>query len=746
MTAFKQQTHRLGIFILCALLLVTSWGFTPAAQAEAPLPGANLSGLYNPPPFRINSAAQHEGTLLFADFGQVYLMTSDGQVSQTQMDALIGKLKDLNQSRSPRLVQGEAGVAVLDTYSGLLVPLVIKGTDLAPGTPVQLDWEDYITRHAHYNEVHPPVAYALSKEVLYALEGQGAPITRFDLQTGKRMAPLTTPALELLSYKDGQLLIIGAVAAEKEGAFTRAIQVLDPKADSITTIRPVAEDEAAVFTLSAIAYNKQDDILLIGRGDTLYAYPALGPGQPSADLPVDVYHTEKIPLAALPGSRAAVAAEESLFLKSTDPTAYAGKTELNLLVSATNPTGLNQAVSRAEGLRVKVTQQGMDPMDIAQMMIAGGDEYDLFWLELSEVDFDSLMKKGYAANLSNSPLLKANHDKLYPYLQQAVGLDGGIYALPVTLFATVMLGEEKIVFDQQMQPTLHTLFDMLDFMESWPDTYAEEHQGMSPFYPYEIKHFTYELALTTYINHYQGQGLPLHFDTDLMRAIFSRVEQLDYEAMERAYEGDYSAQAVFDKEWMYNLFLFSGDSRDSNTFFPFLISAKEGEPAVAPLQAGIVFINARSQKKEAAISFLETMLGVITPDSRIMMHKTDAKPVENPHFEQLIREHQARVQLQKDLIKKAPQAQQEELKRRLEGMEEGEAWIRENRRYLIKQEHIDAWQKMAGHAFVQRYNSDAQGAKAAKELLSQYISGQLTLDMYIKEVQGRLQLFQLENE
>jgi len=320
MTAFKQQTHGLGIFILCALLLVTSWGFTPAAQAEAPLPGANLSGLYNPPPFRINSAAQHEGTLLFADFGQVYLMTSDGQVSQTQMDALIGKLKDLNQSRSPRLVQGEAGVAVLDTYSGLLVPLVIKGTDLAPGTPVQLDWKDYITRHAHYNEVHPPVAYALSKEVLYALEGQGAPITRFDLQTGKRMAPLTTPALELLSYKDGQLLIIGAVAAEKEGAFTRAIQVLDPKADSITTIRPVAEDEAAVFTLSAIAYNKQDDILLIGRGDTLYAYPALGPGQPSADLPVDVYHTEKIPLAALPGSRAAVAAEESLFLKSTDPT------------------------------------------------------------------------------------------------------------------------------------------------------------------------------------------------------------------------------------------------------------------------------------------------------------------------------------------------------------------------------------------------------------------------------------------
>ena len=85
---------------------------------------------------------------------------------------------------------------------------------------------------------------------------------------------------------------------------------------------------------------------------------------------------------------------------------------MNLLVSATNPTGLNQAVSRAEGLRVKVTQQGMDPMDIAQMMIAGGDEYDLFWLELSEVDFDSLMKKGYATNLSNSPLLKANHDKL----------------------------------------------------------------------------------------------------------------------------------------------------------------------------------------------------------------------------------------------------------------------------------------------------------------------------------------------
>ena len=175
MTAFKQQTHRLGIFILCALLLVTSWGFTPAAQAEAPLPGANLSGLYNPPPFRINSAAQHEGTLLFAAFGQVYLMTSDGQVSQTQMDALIGKLKDLNQSRSPRLVQGEAGVAVLDTYSGLLVPLVIKGTDLAPGTPVQLDWEDYITRHATTTRCTAGGLRAV-KEVLDALR-PGAPIT-----------------------------------------------------------------------------------------------------------------------------------------------------------------------------------------------------------------------------------------------------------------------------------------------------------------------------------------------------------------------------------------------------------------------------------------------------------------------------------------------------------------------------------------------------------------------------------------
>lgn len=402
-------------------------------------------------------------------------------------------------------------------------------------------------------------------------------------------------------------------------------------------------------------------------------------------------------------------------------------------------------MSATDSLAISVQQQSLSPLELAQMLIMGDEATDIYWLRLSGVDFASLMRKGYALDLGQSEALREQHAKLYPFVQQAVSSGQGIYALPMSAYATVLLGEKDVVFDSAMGPTLHTLEDWMDYLDAWP---ADRRPDMLPFMGYDVRSFAYQLALQVYADSAVAAGQALSFDTELMRQIFSRLDSLAFAhgQAEGGAEDSYQMPAVFSNEWLFHLNAFNGDGRDSHTFFPFLLSASQGQPAALPMEVSCVFINARTKQPQAALRFLEALAQAIPDDDRIMLRQQDNQPVGNPHYPQIMADYEALLARQRDKLQQAEGAEYHELAAWLARAESHAQQMKEDLRYTISGDNIAAYRVLARHGFVRQFDAQYQGLQAAMDILPQYVDGSMDLERFIADIESRLRLIRAEHQ
>jgi len=733
------------LVLITALLLLACLPWAPSAQAEAFTPGSDLAQQFDPPLRNIQSLAALGDHLVMADSRGLYAISASGQTSSLPMAEVLGPVQQPSY-RQPVLIPGEQNLYLLDLQSGQLASLSLGKGGLAAGDLVQLDWEDYITRYEHYNEVVPPKEFAIAGGSLYALEGQGAPLLPFDLQSGHRGAYVQTKAMKLMPYKEGKLLLITLKDQEEGQPRVQMLSLFDPGTDSATQLHPLTE-EAGIFVPGAASYDPHADALLLALNDTVYRYDSLGPGRPCASLPLNAFYLEEMPLTALPGSRLAVATRDNVFVKSANPAAYASQTELRLLITEDNPAGLNEAMNQADGILLTTDMRSLDALEFAQLLLTGEADYDLFWVKLHSVDFHSLMKKGYAADLSYSSVLSAAHRQLYPFLQEAVGQDGRVYALPMTAHATVMLGEKRFAFDDGGQPLITSIQGFLDYLEAWQTSYGEEHPDMVSYRGYLMREGAFKLALNTYINQAMAEGEALDFDTPQLRDLFSRIDAMDWAALGDRPDGeDYAAPALFDNEWLIYLRLMDGDGRDSHHYDPFLLASEEGQQGALPYTVSCVFVNAKSNNTDKAIRFLEILSGNLQPDARILLREMDNNPVENPYYEQTLKDYRELLARKRQEMDQAPELEQAALAAWLKRAEGYYEEMKESQRWQISPGQIAAFRQLAQKAFVQRYDSNAQGARAAFDILPQYVDGSISLDQFITEIQNRLRLIQQESQ
>ena len=125
--------------------------------------------------------------------------------------------------------------------------------------------------------------------------------------------------------------------------------VYDPQLDTASPAQTLAAGQ-----LGSISYDLASDTLLAAHGDVVYAYPALGEGQPCATLPQNDFFMEYLPIVALPGQLMAVGTRDNIYLKSADAAAFAEKTPLTLLLAADRNEGLNQAANAMENVALTV--------------------------------------------------------------------------------------------------------------------------------------------------------------------------------------------------------------------------------------------------------------------------------------------------------------------------------------------------------------------------------------------------------
>lgn len=724
---------RTGItaLILCLLLAL------PALAAPLGA-GQELSARLQEPMGEIQSMAWHEGCLWLTDARRLHLLDQEGHAQGELLDSLMGPVPPDN-FRQVLLLPGEE-LALIDRRSGLYLPLRLEGGKPAAGDPVQLDWADFIIQHDGYQEVKAPAQLARAGGTLYGLMGPGEPLQRFDLKTGQALPPLSQSALLLLPYKAGQLML---VQEEGEPA-QRVIQRYDPEVDSLEPLSPVLPEEAPTKLFGG-SYEPSSDSLYLAMEDGVRRYQGGKAGELCASLPYADYRPELLAVAALPGDLLAIANGRQAYLMNSTPEDYAGRRTLRLLLGADYAPGLNEAQGQLPDIRVELSRASLDALTLAQLLISGDDQHDLYWVKLSQVDFQSLMKKGYALDLSGSAALQQNHAALYPFLQQAVGDGKGIHALPLSAHVTVLLGEQGFVFDDQGQPRLHSLQDFLQYLSDWPERYGESEPGMLPYRGYEVRPGVYQLVLEAYAGSMLADGEPLSFDTPLFRGLMGQAEKLPWDAISGQDE-DYYAPAIFDQELLHFLRQFNGDGRDSHHYLPFLLSAGEGKPAAMPLDVSALFINPRTREPEAALRLMEALLTQIQPDARAMLSPEANEPVENPLYPQQLQEQQRHIDQVQAALKKAGETERAELKARLDRLQAYLTQIEQQQRYLISEQNLTDYRALAQGAYLLQQNGEQQGLHAARKLLPQYAEGQISLEQFITEAEARLKLIRTENQ
>lgn len=731
--------RRILAFLLVCLLLLPSAGLAESTSAAPFTAGEDLFARFEMRPYRANALAAWGNTLAFTDGGRLFVL-QDGRPLHARVDALLGHTLEW---RDMVTLMGEDGLWVLDQNAGVLWPVDLAEEGLRAGTPQQLDWEDYRYPMPDYVEVYPPSHYALIKGQLFALEGSGQ-VMVWDPVTGKKQKSGLEGVLWMTPYPAGQLLMLCWQEDTPEGKpLSPMIRIADPAKGTTRDVHPLLSDDQRTQPLRLTAYEPTTDTLYAQLGDLVYTYPGLQEGQAAA-LPPHDEDGMGLQMVALPGNLLLFAGMRDVYVRLADPQLLRNRVTLKVRVSDNGYRGINQAAGSLPGIDVQITEQGIDQETLAQLMITADDTYDLYWVNLSGLDFERIMTKGYAVDLSASALLTTNHNQLSAPVRRAMGGNDGVFALPVSVYATVFLQEEAFAGAQGKAP-VRSLRDLVQFLERWPTEFAQEHPDMLPMYPEDLRRRVFAMVLRAYIDGYIGAGVPLVFDTPLLRELFTRLEGLDWVALGEEKDDEYFAPVLFDNEWMLSLSLMDGDGRDSYTYVPFLPAPEASMEGALPLSVSAVFINPFSQQQPQAMSLIEALVRQVSPDARMMLYHEDSAPVENPMYRQILENQQGRVD---QLLFEAEQATGQQ-KKEIEEAAKRVAYyleqMKETQRWLISAEQITAWRALSRNAFVVALNGERQGAKAAMEVLMQYADGQLDLDRFIHEVEGRLRLIRQED-
>ncbi|NLD34870.1 MAG: extracellular solute-binding protein [Clostridiales bacterium] len=742
------RCRRLLLCMLCAMLLIGP----AAALAQQPPAGPLMADETKDNPLYIREMALLDGHLLLVSGDTLYRVDpGSGQYAKHAILGLLGQTPAPGSRFNWQLVPGDNAVHLIDTETGTLYPLSFEGEQPALGTPRALDWEEYrISVEGGHSYVNAPIAYMMAGDTVLAMHshpaGEGYQVAAFDAKGARRL--LDTPiVLGMVPGRDGKALVLTTTGKDDRSAWKEpAVSTLDPATGHMAGKRPLLSQGMPSHQAVSIAYDVSSDVLYAKIGQQLLRYDGKGPGQLCGSFAASI--TTDVVLCPLGTDRLAAAMYfAGIRVLDTNAARFADKPTLAV---RGDPWlgGLSQAINQVDDLNVTVqTDDGMEGLIAA--LISGDDTFDVATIRLQSVDFQSIMRKGYASDLSGSPALKAYADGLYPSVQQAIGRDGRLYALPVEGYGAFQL-YEKAFFEKTGRPLPRTVAELVRFVQDWPAQYAEDWPQMEPIYMAAYKRTLRYAALEIYQDAMRYQGGDFTYDTPLLREMLGAVDALPDGAGEGSAPMDnneeYRMNAISLNEQARGFHTFGGDGRDSYTFYPMLLAAGDNEPAVMRLEVTALFINPRAKNPEGAMRFVEGWLSIISPEDKMLLSPGMNEPIPNPRHEQEMQARQARLDELTAQAAQAEGAERTELER-LAGIVTGDiAAAQEGGRWLVSEQNIADWRALAQHNYVNQRTRDGLASEEVHSLFSRYLEGQIDLEQFIREAEAKTRLIIKESE
>lgn len=689
-----------------------------------------------------------EPTVLVAELTNVQFASSDQAASSEAEKPGYGKL-----------IADGTTLYGLNTSTGSLWKLVDgSGLLAAPVLAASLAWDNIHRKNEQEGyEYSPQIGDALILDgALYLTlqdweSDQPYELPSWDLATGKVIAENKGVCMRTLNAYTGGLIIgklyddMNSWDPKTETQKMPQLATFDPKTGKTEVLLDFPDSNTY-----GVRYDAAQNTLYYVQGATVYSLPGLQqPAKVSAYLPTRLWMDENVAL--LPGGVFVVADYSSMTVRQLDmPGIELGALTIFGEYGSSGHQAFLKAYPQAN---VTVYEDYFESLeDFTAAMVSGTNAIDVLRLNSQYTPISRLIDKGYAQDLSAYPELMAQIARMDTRLTAFATRDGKVFGMPVDLNANA-IGYYKsawkdVGLTQDDLPT--TFVEFLDFVADWQANYAEDNPEYMITDDGSSRQTILSWLTDTYYAHQVREGGDVRFDTPLFRTLMEHFEAIDFTDMEsdQEKEGDsyWSRKPLFS---MYANATYPGQYRYDTQFLALPLDA--GLEPVYSATADYMVINPRSTRLDQAVQYLTVYAQNGAAESAaITLFPDNNTALLDPNYEENVKGWKKYLEDSKASLETAPPDQVAGIKQDIEYMQDMVDHA-EDYRYLVKEEDIARYrQDVAPYLVVIGQTPlstwDNEGNNEFYSLREQYMQGALTLDAYIKEIDKRMRMIQLEDQ
>lgn len=633
------------------------------------------------------------------------------------------------------------------------------------GEKVALDVEDLLQEDGDYNYLNYYFeCSAVIDHVLYLCGGDyndsSAIMFAFDLESGERTDYEGLDIQLVAPYQDGKLLCMVMNEMDAWDPETG-----EPKPLLLCALDPETEEMEEVASISGInhwqmtglLYDESTDTIYYALANRIYRIQGQGEAELCAYHPADIYPQAE-PHAALLGDTYVLATNDGIYLRGTDPAELPTQT-LSIYGSFASKQHLKAAAAIQDTpVFFQENTYYSTAQELGQALTSGDTQFDLLSINMNAIEFDRLMEKGYCMDLSGSEKLTAYVSQLYPFLQDAVTMDGGLYAIPYNMhgygFGYDAQAMEALGYTQEQIPDNY--LDLMSFVSAWNDPDNAEKWEEYALLEYEGEYaspFFYDI-LEAVDHYYATSGQPMKLDDPIFRSLMEAWQSMETDNIELHVdwgmedEVPEEIQELWDKTMLFSTYQNYSTERPYNhhTMCPLKLTP-DTEPVV-PMYVEVFFVNPNSENLDACIRYLEAYVEAIEPLMLADMCPDMNEPQENSYYASNVENMQKVLKNLEKSLSEADEADKQALQDDLDSYKEYVEDYIATERYVSTKETIAAYRALMEHACVAKPSILYQntGDDSFLTLRQRFLDQQITLDQFIQEGDSKLRLMQLENQ
>lgn len=395
---------------------------------------------------------------------------------------------------------------------------------------------------------------------------------------------------------------------------------------------------------------------------------------------------------------------------------------------------------------------GSDTSNLVQDMMNRSAETDIYTISSTDKVYQSLIERGFMAELGGSEKLTAYVDPMYDIIKNYVTRDGQLYAVPLGSYASVMtlnkkLLTEKFGYDEADLPTTWPeMFALLSDLASGKMEDVPEATLLGPGYILrDVKASIFNMMLQDYFLWLDQSEENLKRGSEVLIACCEAFEQIDWagfglpEEYEENEEGwMYDPETILMSTSSLGMYRYNYEEQQE----PWPLAVAEGEDRLVGMSVTMAFVNPYSEHRDAAIEYLECALDSVQPVDRMCMDPTINEPVENSYYQESLADIDKNIaDLEKSLEETEDEEQREMLTQQLEEMQQWREEYERDYRYDVSEEGIAGYRAHDSQFMIQKSSVWSSGAY---EQVDQYIGGTMSAQQLASELEKTLQMQRLE--